>query len=178
MTTQPTQRIALTLASLALLGACSSPPKPPTVDETQKRPANAQMAIDLQVCKNDLQNTRIQANESNRLAETVPGGDLGRFADDVAAADGVHADLIERAFADQAVAAVLEGFLGELALFEEDLEERLGGAGARHGIGHGHHRWLPEKIPQCKRQHHHQDEWQHRQRDHTRMQAVSHRAPE
>lgn len=71
MTTHPTPRIALTLASLTLLGACSSPPKPPTVDESQKRPANAQMAIDLQVCKNDLQNTRIQANESSRLAETT-----------------------------------------------------------------------------------------------------------
>ena len=71
MTIHPTPRIALTLASLTLLGACSSPPKPPTVDETQKRPANAQMAVDLQMCKNDLQNTRIQANESNRLAETT-----------------------------------------------------------------------------------------------------------
>jgi outer membrane protein OmpA-like peptidoglycan-associated protein len=71
MTTHPTSRTALTLASLALLSACSSPPKPPTVDESQKRPANAQMAIELQVCKNDLQNTRIQANESSRLAETT-----------------------------------------------------------------------------------------------------------
>ena len=71
MTTHPTPRTALTLASLALLGACSSPPKPPTVDESQKRPANALMAIELQVCKNDLQNTRIQANESIRLAETT-----------------------------------------------------------------------------------------------------------
>ena len=69
MTTHLTSRTALTLASLTLLGACSSPPKPPTVDESQKRPANAQMAIELQVCKNDLQNTRIQANESSRLAE-------------------------------------------------------------------------------------------------------------
>jgi outer membrane protein OmpA-like peptidoglycan-associated protein len=71
MTTHPTPRITLTLTSLALLGACSSPLKPPTVDESQKRPANAQMAVDLQVCKNDLQNTRIQANESSRLAETT-----------------------------------------------------------------------------------------------------------
>ena len=71
MTTHLTSRTALTLASLTLLGACSSPPKPPTVDESQKRPANAQMAVELQVCKNDLQNTRIQANESNRLAETT-----------------------------------------------------------------------------------------------------------
>ena len=71
MNTHLTSRTALTLSSLALLGACSSPPKPPTVDEAQKRPANALMAVELQVCKNDLQNTRIQANESNRLAETT-----------------------------------------------------------------------------------------------------------
>lgn len=54
-----------------LLSACSSPPKPPTVDESQKRPANAHAAVELQVCKNDLQNTRILANESSRLAETT-----------------------------------------------------------------------------------------------------------
>lgn len=64
-------RTVLTALLPAMLGACSSPPKPPTVDESQKRPANSQMAVDLQVCKNDLQNTRIQANESTRLAETT-----------------------------------------------------------------------------------------------------------
>lgn len=58
------------LLSLTLV-ACSSPPKPPTVDESQKRPANAQMAVELQVCKHDLQNTRILATESSRLAETT-----------------------------------------------------------------------------------------------------------
>jgi len=47
MTTHLTLRSALTLSSLALLGACSSPPKPPTVDESQKRPANALMAVEL-----------------------------------------------------------------------------------------------------------------------------------
>lgn len=64
-------RTVLNVACLALLGACSSPPKPPTVDESQKRPANAQMAVELQVCKNELQNTRIETNESSRLAETI-----------------------------------------------------------------------------------------------------------
>lgn len=69
--TAPFTRFVWTgLLSLTLV-ACSSPPKPPTVDEYQKRPANAQMAVELQVCKNDLQNTRILATESSRLAETT-----------------------------------------------------------------------------------------------------------
>lgn len=56
---------------LLVLGSCTSPPKPPTVDESFKRPANSAMAVELQVCKNDLQNTRISANESGRLAEST-----------------------------------------------------------------------------------------------------------
>ena len=55
---------------LLLLSSCSSPPKPPTVDESSKRPANSAMAVELQVCKSDLQNTRILATESGRLAES------------------------------------------------------------------------------------------------------------
>ncbi len=56
---------------LLVLGSCGSPPKPPTVDESNKRPANSAMAVDLQVCKSDLQNTRILATESTRLAESA-----------------------------------------------------------------------------------------------------------
>ncbi len=56
---------------LLALASCSSPPKPPTVDESQRRPVNSQMAVELQVCRNDLQNTRILATESSRLAETT-----------------------------------------------------------------------------------------------------------
>ena len=56
---------------LLVLGSCGSPPKPPTVDESLKRPANSAMAVDLQVCKSDLQNTRIFATESSRLAESA-----------------------------------------------------------------------------------------------------------
>lgn len=69
--TTPFNRFAWTGLLSLTLAACSSPPKPPTVDESQKRPANAQMAVELQVCKNDLQNTRILATESSRLAETT-----------------------------------------------------------------------------------------------------------
>ena len=56
---------------LLLLASCSSPPKPPTVDESQKRPVNSQMAVELQVCRNDLQNTHLLAAESGRLAEST-----------------------------------------------------------------------------------------------------------
>ena len=62
-------RSVLPLIPLALvLGSCGSPPKPPTVDESAKRPVNSAMAVDLQVCKGELQNTRILANESGRMA--------------------------------------------------------------------------------------------------------------
>lgn len=64
-------RAALLGLLTLFLGACSSPPKPPTVDESLRRPANAQMAMELQICKNDLQNTRILATESSRLAQTT-----------------------------------------------------------------------------------------------------------
>lgn len=62
-----------------ILSACSSPPKPPTVDESLKRPANSPMAIELQVCKNDLQNARLLATESSRFAESA-AATLARMA--------------------------------------------------------------------------------------------------
>lgn len=61
--------VLLLVPLLAALGSCSSPPRPPTVDESSKRPVNSAMAIELQNCRTDLQNTRITANESSRLAE-------------------------------------------------------------------------------------------------------------
>ena len=59
------------LLGLLMLASCASPPKPPTVDESLKRPVNSPMAVELQVCKNDLRNTRLLATESGRLAETT-----------------------------------------------------------------------------------------------------------
>ena len=63
--------IALTpfLPWLLTLASCSSPPKPPGVDESQKRPVNAPMAVELQTCRHELQNTRLLARESTRLTE-------------------------------------------------------------------------------------------------------------
>ena len=70
-TSHPTPLLQWTAPWLLLLGSCGSPPKPPTVDESLKRPANTAAAVELQVCKNDLQNTRILATESGRMAEST-----------------------------------------------------------------------------------------------------------
>ena len=59
------------IPALLLIGSCGSPPKPPTVDESQKRPANARTAVDLQVCKSELHNSRIVVAETTRLAENA-----------------------------------------------------------------------------------------------------------
>ena len=67
---RPTILLTPFLPWLALLASCSAPPKPPSVEESRKRPANTAMAVELQVCKNDLQNTRLRAIESGRVAET------------------------------------------------------------------------------------------------------------
>jgi outer membrane protein OmpA-like peptidoglycan-associated protein len=54
---------------LLVITSCSSPPKPPTVDESRRRPVNTAMAVELQSCRSDLENTRILAKESVRSAE-------------------------------------------------------------------------------------------------------------
>lgn len=59
--------LSVAIAS-SLLGSCSSPPKPPTVDESRKRPANSVAAVNLQRCESELHNTRIVANEIRRDA--------------------------------------------------------------------------------------------------------------
>lgn len=62
-------RALATILPLLLLGSCGSPPKPPGVDESLKRPANSPMAVELQVCRNELQNTRVGARESGWRAQ-------------------------------------------------------------------------------------------------------------
>lgn len=63
--------LSLTPCLLALTACMSSPPQPPEVDESLKRPANAGVAVELQVCKSELQNTRILADECARRAEVA-----------------------------------------------------------------------------------------------------------
>lgn len=59
------------MLTLTLLASCGSPPKPPSVDESSKRPVNSATAVELQVCKNELQNTRLLATEATRLADST-----------------------------------------------------------------------------------------------------------
>jgi len=49
-----------------LLSSCSSPPKPPSVDESTKRPVNAQAAVDLKTCQGDLSRAAILVSEMAR----------------------------------------------------------------------------------------------------------------
>jgi outer membrane protein OmpA-like peptidoglycan-associated protein len=68
----------LQIPLLLLLGSCGSPPKPPSVNESLKRPANSAAAVDLQACKSSLHNLRIVAHESDRAAEAT-ATDLARL---------------------------------------------------------------------------------------------------
>jgi len=61
---------SLCLPLLLALGSCSSsPPKPTTVDPASRRPANTTAAVEVQVCRSDLQNARILASENARAAQ-------------------------------------------------------------------------------------------------------------
>ena len=60
---------AASLPSAGLLGACASPPKPPEVNESGRRPANQQSAVELQVCQGELAQMRGLVIESRKLAE-------------------------------------------------------------------------------------------------------------
>src|SRR5262245_27460597 len=65
------RKVLMITVAMALLGSCKSPPKPPTVDESTKRPANTAAALELQSCHVALQNVRIVAEESRRAAEVA-----------------------------------------------------------------------------------------------------------
>lgn len=57
------------LLGLLVISSCSSPPKPPSVDESRRRPVNTAMAVELQSCRSELADTRILATESARNVE-------------------------------------------------------------------------------------------------------------
>jgi outer membrane protein OmpA-like peptidoglycan-associated protein len=63
--------VATLMPVLLALCSCSSPPKPPTVDESRRHPVNVGTAVQLQGCKSDLQSTRILATEMSRNVQTA-----------------------------------------------------------------------------------------------------------
>ena len=54
------------IVSALLLASCSSPPKPPSVDESTKRPVNAKTAVELKACQGDLSRSTILVSELAR----------------------------------------------------------------------------------------------------------------
>lgn len=56
---------------LLALAACSTPPGPPTVDQSHRRPVNARADVDLQVCMNELHNTRLLQTQAQRRAQSA-----------------------------------------------------------------------------------------------------------
>lgn len=77
-----------------LLSSCSSPPKPPSVDESTKRPVNARTAVDLKACQGDLSRATILVSElaragvaTNALTKVRPLQGGAREGSAVGAAD-------------------------------------------------------------------------------------------
>lgn len=79
-----------------LLTSCSTPPKPPSVDESTKRPVNARAAVDLKACQGDLSRATILVSEMARAgvvatslnrALPLPGAAMMASSSDAAGAD-------------------------------------------------------------------------------------------
>lgn len=62
---------SVTLGAL-LLTSCSTPPKPPSVDESTKRPVNARAAVDLKSCQGDLSRATLLVSELARAGLATP----------------------------------------------------------------------------------------------------------
>ncbi|MFN7197322.1 MAG: OmpA family protein, partial [Hylemonella sp.] len=60
--------LAACLPWLLLLASCSSPPRPPSVDDARKRPANTAMAVEMQACTSELQNSQLRVLDAERSA--------------------------------------------------------------------------------------------------------------
>lgn len=67
-------RTAVCSACVAgLLSSCTSPPKPPSVDDSNKRPLNAKVSVELQSCRGELSRAQIVLAESARSAPLAAG---------------------------------------------------------------------------------------------------------
>lgn len=59
----------IALVAILGLGSCKSPPRPPAVNESTRRPANTAAAVDLQRCQSALQNTKLLVDEHKLIAD-------------------------------------------------------------------------------------------------------------
>jgi outer membrane protein OmpA-like peptidoglycan-associated protein len=78
------RQLVVLLPLLLWIGSCGSPPKPPNVDESRKRPVNAPAAIELQTCRTDLQNTKVLASECVQEVASIRAWATRRSATTVA----------------------------------------------------------------------------------------------
>ena len=75
-----------------LLTSCSTPPRPPSVDESTKRPVNTRAAVDLKACQGDLSRATILVSEMARAG--VAATSLTKSLPVPSAADSATADAI------------------------------------------------------------------------------------
>lgn len=79
MSTSRSPQKALTVArqifslglGAALLSACSTPPQPPAVDESTRRPVNAKTIVELKTCQGDLSRASVLVSEMTRAGALV-----------------------------------------------------------------------------------------------------------
>lgn len=76
---QFTFKVTTSVLAWLLLASCSSPPQPPRVDGSHRRPVNSQASVDLQACKHDLHNSRLRSAEAQRSAQSASAA-LARMA--------------------------------------------------------------------------------------------------
>jgi outer membrane protein OmpA-like peptidoglycan-associated protein len=86
------------LPVLLVVAACSSPPKAPVVDDARKRPVNAGVAVDLQMCRSELASAEIvlteTLNSQQRAAAAVRAAAISPVTPVVAASQPNHVFVI------------------------------------------------------------------------------------
>jgi len=98
-----------------LLTSCSSPPKPPAVDESTKRPVNAKAAVELKACQSDLSRATILVSEMARAGVVATALTMALPAQGVARENAVMAGAADSATAH--TAADTTGNLVAVVLF-------------------------------------------------------------
>ena len=90
------------LPVLLVVAACSSPPKAPVVDDAKKRPVNAGVAVDLQMCRNELASAEIvlteTLNSQQRAAAAARAASMSPATQMVATSQPNHVFVINFAF--------------------------------------------------------------------------------